>query len=126
VSYGNYDPTTNLGPGEQYSRRAVRTYHPWTIAAMWASFVGGAVLLIVANTAFDFRSSWFSVLQVGGIALACVWVALLVWWSRLRRTMVLRRRNGRCLCCGYLRPHHASGLCSECGTVPWWDDHELH
>lgn len=120
----HYDPTTSLGAGEHHSRRAVWRYHRLTAAGWWGMLtatVGAFAGAMVVHGWSPARA----VLMVGGVVCALAWVAIFLRLVVLRRRMVRRKRKGRRLRCGYLRRHQAAGICSECGTVPWWDDHEL-
>lgn len=111
------------GPGDPLPQRAVWRYARPLVIACWGSLALGVVLVVVSG-ALDRSNSAGPVLLVAAVALICLFAALWVVLARKRRVMVLRKRRGLCLRCGYPRPYQQGGICTECGTVPWWDDHE--
>ncbi|MFT3684151.1 MAG: hypothetical protein QM783_04345 [Phycisphaerales bacterium] len=94
------------------------------VVACWGALVLAVALLVWAESVS--RSvPGRSVAVMAAAGLLFLWAFLWFVLARRQRRMVLRKRRGLCLKCGYPRKHQQAGICTECGEVPWWDDHEL-
>jgi hypothetical protein len=128
TDYSNTVPPVGAGGGalsDGLGRRSLWAYHRWLSVATLSAPVLGVGLLVYGLWETRPRTPWQSLAGVGGVAVFVAWVPLCLVALKLRRRMQVRRRRGLCLKCGYPRPYQQAGICTECGTVPWWDDHEM-
>lgn len=114
-----------VAPEDGYSRRAMRLYRKKTTYGCWVAFAAMCVLFITGESLSVGRNPLAPYVLIAGVAAGIAWPVMMVTYLIGRNRMVKRKRSGRCLKCGYPRPRQESGICTECGTTPWWDDHEL-